>query len=434
MIGRTDDLPLRARAMTDGAEHAAQAADAPRVAIVGGGVAGLETLLALAHLAPGSMAITLVEPEPDFSYKPLAVEEPFTHEPPEHRALEPLADEFGVRLLPRRLARADPDEHLLELDDGSSLAYDVAVICAGARVSPAFANGITFAAPSDRRRLATLLRDAAGEDGPPRRFAFVVPPSNGWPLPIYELALMAQRRAIELGVRDARFTIVTPEPAPLAVFGTVASDAVAEILGARGIEVRAGARAREDEHGRLVLTPGGEPLEATDVIALPAQEGPGIPGLPADERGFIPIDEHARVRGTEDVYAAGDGTSFPLKQGGLATQQADAAAEHIAARFGADVDPAPFRPVLRGLLITGGESLSLHHSLAGGGGEGVASADCLWWPPHKVSGRYLAPWLATTGMHREPEPPGRPLEVEVELPAEWHGEPMALDPHRWHQL
>ena len=31
---------------------------------------------------------------------------------------------------------------------------------------------------------------------------------------------------------------------------------------------------------------------------------------------------------------------------------------------------------------------------AGGGGEGVASPDYLWWPPHKVSGRYLAPWLA----------------------------------------
>ena len=64
-------------------------------------------------------------------------------------------------------------------------------------------------------------------------------------------------------------------------------------------------------------------------------EGPAIDGLPADEQGFIPIDDHARVKGLEDVYAAGDGTNFPIKQGGLGTQQADAAAEHIAHRLGA---------------------------------------------------------------------------------------------------
>ena len=64
-------------------------------------------------------------------------------------------------------------------------------------------------------------------------------------------------------------------------------------------------------------------------------EGPGIDGLPADEDGFIPVDDHGRVKGVEDIYAAGDGTNFPIKQGGLGTQQADAVAEHIAHRVGA---------------------------------------------------------------------------------------------------
>jgi sulfide:quinone oxidoreductase len=150
--------------------------------------------------------------------------------------------------------------------------------------------------------------------------------------------------------------------------------------------------------------------------------------LPADDKGFMPIDEHARVRGAKDVYAAGDGTNFPIKQGGLATQQADAAAEHIAARAGAEVEPRPFRPVLRGKVLTGDESLHLRHDPAGGAGEGVATDDFLWWPPHKISGRYLAAWLAQEMPH-EPEPPRRPLEVEVALPHEWHREPMALDPY-----
>ena len=165
------------------------------------------------------------------------------------------------------------------------------------------------------------------------------------------------------------------------------------------------------------------------MVALPAMDGPAIAGLPSDEGGFIPIDEHARVRGVEDVYAAGDGTNFPIKQGGLGTQQADAAAAHIAHRLGAAIDVEPFHPVLRGKLLTGEESLHLRADVAGGGGEGGASLDCLWWPPHKISGRYLAPFLYHGDVHAEPEPPRRSLDVEVALPREWHEQPMALDPY-----
>jgi sulfide:quinone oxidoreductase len=159
-------------------------------------------------------------------------------------------------------------------------------------------------------------------------------------------------------------------------------------------------------------------------------EGPAIDGLPADEQGFIPIDDHARVKGLEDVYAAGDGTNFPIKQGGLGTQQADAAAEHIAHRLGASGTAEPFRPVLRGKLLTGSESVSLRTEVAGGGGEGETSPDCLWWPPHKISARYLAPFLYHGDAHAEPDPPRDSVDVEVNLPHEWHEQPMALDPHR----
>ena len=170
---------------------------------------------------------------------------------------------------------------------------------------------------------------------------------------------MTQRRAQDLGMRDVQYTIYTPEEAPLIVFGTVASESVSELMRARGIEVHPRARVHEDENGELVTAPGGKRLDASHVVALPTLEGPAIPGAPADEGGFLPIDEHARVKGAEDLYAAGDGTNFPIKQGGLGTQQADAAAEHIAARYGADIEPRPFHPVLRGMLLTGEESLSL---------------------------------------------------------------------------
>ena len=64
-----------------------------------------------------------------------------------------------------------------------------------------------------------------------------------------------------------------------------------------------------------------------------------------------------------DVFAAGDATDQPIKQGGLATQQADAAAELIAAEAGARVTPRPFRRVLRGVVLTGEAPLYLRRDL-----------------------------------------------------------------------
>ena len=160
------------------------------------------------------------------------------------------------------------------------------------------------------------------------------------------------------------------------------------------------------------------------VLALPLIEGPRVPGLPSDDDGFLPIDAHCRVPGAVGVYAAGDATSFPVKQGGIATQQADAAAEHIAASLGAAVEAKPFTPVLRGMLLTGSDSLYLRHRVAGGGGEGDVSADRLWWPPDKISGRYLSAALAGVSGRRElGELGAEPLEVEVSLPHEWHEAP-----------
>jgi sulfide:quinone oxidoreductase len=207
--------------------------------------------------------------------------------------------------------------------------------------------------------------------------------------------------------REPEITIATAEPSPLWVFGEQASGAVAELLAQRGIAVRAGVRPSVVRTGWLELTDAPS-VKADRVIALPRLVGPAIPGLPHAAHGFIPVDAHGRVPDVPDVFAAGDSTTFPLKQGGLAAQQADAAAQAIAAELGAAVRPAPFSPVMRGLLLTGGAPLYLRSSLDLAGRptdgtarptrrrpESTASSRALWWPPSKVAGRYLAPLLAT---------------------------------------
>jgi len=132
------------------------------------------------------------------------------------------------------------------------------------------------------------------------------------------------------------------------------------------------------------------------VVALARLQGQQIAGVPADAEGFIGTDRSGRVYELADVYAAGDITRFPVKQGGIAAQQADAVAEAIAAKAGADVTPEPREPVLYGLLLTGKAPLYLRAELgAGHGDSSVVASEPLWWPAAKIAGRYLAPFLAT---------------------------------------
>jgi sulfide:quinone oxidoreductase len=404
---------------------AGQRSSKPSVLIVGGGVAGLEGLLALRDLAGERAALTLISAEDEFIYKPLLVEEPFGAGPAERHELEPIAREQGAGLVRGTLKAVHPEKGALDLD-GESLAYDYLLIAVGGRFRPALEGVTTFPSHGEPFSVDAVLDRAEQKD---HRLAFIVPRGASWPLPLYEIALMSQRRAAQRRI-DAKIAVITPESAPLGIFGPAPSAAVGELLRARGIEVLTDSTVREVGSEGIRLSPGDRVLGPAEAISLAIMQGPAIEGLPSDEAGFIPVDEHSRVKGLEAVYAAGDGTTFPIKQGGLATQQADAAAEHIAHALGAAIAPEPFRPVLRGKLLTGDESMSLSADVAGGGGEADVSADYLWWPPHKIAARYLSPFLYHGESHAEPEPPPDSLDVEVALPKEWHEEPMALDPER----
>jgi sulfide:quinone oxidoreductase len=397
----------------------------PVVLVAGGGIAGLEAVLALHHFAPDAADVRMLAPEPEFVYKPLVVEEPFTATPAVRHELEPMLAEVGAGLVPGALRSVDAERHHVELGDGRTVSYDYLVVCVGGRARRAYTAAESFWSSDGDLPVDDLITRASAS--PERTLALIVPPGTSWPLPLYEMGLQIRRRADELGIYALRISLYTPEDRPLLIFGTAASQALGELLAARAIDVYPSASVFENADGCLCSRPGKEAIEASVALALPVITGPAVAGLPADEHGFAPVDEFGRVRGVPDVYAAGDGTDFPVKQGGLATQQADAVAAHVASRLGADVEPAPFEPVLRGQLITGGESLNMRQPLGGGEGEGLASLDYLWWPPQKVAGRFLTAYLARTTPQPDLEPPVRPLEVEVAIPHEWHGELGSFD-------
>jgi sulfide:quinone oxidoreductase len=367
----------------------------PRIVIVGGGVAALEALLALRDLLDGLISIDIVAPTEEFVYRPLSVAEPFGMAEPHRFDLVGIAADHGAELHGGVVESVDHDQTFVKVRGGRALTYDVLLIAVGARPREWLAGAIPFAGPEDVPRMRALV--AQLDAGALESVVFTAPATSTWTLPLYELAMLTAAHIGEHGLGGIQLTVATPETHALELFGPAASRHVRELFANRAIALKTAVRAVSLENGRLRLEPDGQ-IGADRVVALPELQGDPIPGLPRDEAGFIPVDEHGAVRGLTGVYAAGDATAYPVKQGGLAAQQADAVAEAIAAGLGAAVEARPFHPMLRAQMLTG---LMPTYLVSGaskdGGRESRVAFNPLWWPPSKIAGRYLAPYLAGHG-------------------------------------
>jgi sulfide:quinone oxidoreductase len=364
----------------------------PKALIAGGGVGALEAALALRALAGDRVAVELCAPRREFVYRPFAVGEPYGSARILRYDLADLAGRIGASFRPGGIVSVDVEAREAVIRDGERIAYDHLVLAPGARMLWAVPGAVTFWGVADEGGVGDVVHRL--RRGSLRSAIFTMPGGGSWALPLYELALLASSVLAKSGIEDARLTVVTPEDSPLDLFGRAVGEAMSRLLAERGIELVSGAHPIEFDGGALRIAPG-EPIEAEAVVSLPRLEGRRIEGVPHDEDGFVPVDEHGGVVGIEDAFAVGDVTGFPVKQGGIATQQADAAAEAIAAAAGAPVEPAPFDPVLRGVLWTGEEPLYLYGRPTGGHGE-VSSLKRT--PPStgsdgKIVGRYLSPFL-----------------------------------------
>jgi sulfide:quinone oxidoreductase len=362
-----------------------------RVLIAGGGVAALEAAFALRDLAGERVATMLLAPEPEFVYRPMQVLEPFSYQT-QRLSLSQMAHELDAELRQDRLKLVDPAHRLVQTEGGHWLSYDALLLALGAEMRPAFEHALTV---DDRRldeQLHGLIEDI--EEGYTHKLVFLAPTRMPWPVPIYELALMTARRAWAMNA-DLSITLVTPEDAPLAIFGSRVSETVAQLLEEHGILVIHSAHAEVPEPGQVSIYPGSRRLQAERIVALPELRGPSIAGVPSSaDGGFIPVDVHGQVAGLERVYAAGDATAFAVKHGGIAAQQADAAAEAIAALAGAAVEPQPFHPVIRAILLGAEKPLYLSAHITGGHGLGSEVSDEPTWAPQtKIAAKYLSPYL-----------------------------------------
>ena len=349
----------------------------PHVVIAGGGVGALEGLLALQSLAGERVHVSVLTATRHLTYRAMSVAEPFGNEPAQRFDWADIARDRGVRWIPDVLEGVRPGARELDTRDGPPIHYDGLLLAVGARPKPALTGAITFTGPPDVLAVREMIE--ALTPGRRHRLAFVAVPGNAWTLPLYELALMTaehgRRHGLELAIE-----LISAESAPLDIFGAAASAAVLRRLADAGVLIRTETVATSYSDGRLWLE-GEDALDVNLVFALPHLRGRRLRGLPHDADGFLPVDDYGRVCGLDRVWAVGDMTTRPLRQGGLATQQADVAAADIAAQIcGGDLEVSPYEPMLEGMLLTGGEPLYLHHEARPLVGS-------------KVAGNHLGPYL-----------------------------------------
>jgi sulfide:quinone oxidoreductase len=362
-----------------------------RVLIVGGGVAALETVLALHDLARDRVVMTVIAPNDEFVYRPMTVREPFAYPRAAHYPLAPILAGLGAELIADKLGWVEPDKRTVHTERGLQLEYDALVLALGAHAYPRYKHAVTI---DDRRMddaLHGLIQDI--ETGYLDSVAFVAPGRMAWPLPLYELALMTAGRAYDMNI-DLDTTIVTPEESPLAIFGSDVSDRVAERLAKARIKTINSAYVEIPGAGELVINPGDRRLRVKRVIALPELYGSSVRGLPVSENGFIRVDRFGRVPDSNHIYAAGDAVDFPVKHGGVGSQMADTVAESIAELAGVTIEPQPFEPVIQGVLLTDENPLYISARITGGHGLSSHVSDAPPdEPPHKIAAKYLAPFL-----------------------------------------
>jgi sulfide:quinone oxidoreductase len=353
------------------------------VVIAGGGIAALEALLALGELAPEAVRMQLLAPEREFVHRPMFVAEPFGIGEAQRLELAEVAADNGAVLRRGALESVDAAGRTARTSEGDEIRYDALLVAIGARPVPAVPGALTFGDPGEREFFTALLDQLGRRPG--EQLAFLVSPEVKWSLAAYELALLTARHLKARPGERVKVAVITHESQPLEMMGTGPASAVRKLLRAERVGVETSAVVTSFENGRVQLADGGS-IRSDHAVALPALEVPTIGGLPQRWRGFMPTDTRMHVAGLDRVWAAGDVTWFPTKQGGLAAQQAEVAAKAIAAAAGARVPAASFRPQLRAALLTGAVPLLLESS--------DLHAGTAWWPPAKAAGRYLGPYLA----------------------------------------
>lgn len=313
----------------------------PRVVVLGGGFAGLETLFYLRHVLGEDVDLALVSDREHFLFLPDLVYVPVGRSPAALRVpLVRLARRLDFELVTGRAVEVSPFARTVRLADRRALFGDFLVVATGAATQPGAIPGLRehghgLASHEEalalRQALARLVGDARRREA--KRLLFAVPPGAAFAGPLYELALLADLWLRRRGVREAvELAWLTAERRYLEAYGPRLDAVVSEAFAAHGIVAAREVELASVEPGRARLA-GGEVHPFDLLVGLPGcAAAQPFDSLPLGEGGFVEVDAASRlVAGHEGVFAVGDAAQAATRRIPLALLQADAAAAHVVA-------------------------------------------------------------------------------------------------------
>ena len=304
-----------------------------RILVVGAGFAGLYAAMGMRALARAGHRITVVNPQNFMQYQPFLPEVA-------SGTIDPRAVAVPLRTTLRHceivIGEVERFDHgarkaTIRLADGTERVteYDILVLTPGStsRVLPIpglAEHGIGFKTVQEaiylRNRVLSRLDVAAETEDDERRraaltFVFVGGGYAGVEAlgELEDLAHDAIALYPSLRPEEMRWILVDAAPKILPELGPELAAYAVERLAERGIEVLVETRL-ESYEGRIVRLSGGRTFAADTLVWTAGVRPSSIArnaGLPVDEAGRVRVDEHLRVEGAEDVWAAGDAAAVP---------------------------------------------------------------------------------------------------------------------------
>jgi NADH dehydrogenase FAD-containing subunit len=313
----------------------------PKVVVIGGGFAGLETTFYLRHMLSDKVDLTLVSDKDYFMFKPNTIYIPFGADPEKLKVdLVRPTTRKEIELIVSEAKGIDAESKKVITQNGEA-DYDYLVVATGAAMRPEEIPGLTeyantpWTAEEMTELGVSLNRLAENAKTEKQKLLFLVPPNNKCSGPLYELVMMTDTWLNQKGVRDnVEMVWSTFESGYIQAFGPRLNTVVVDEFTERNIIGHKGYVVTEIEPN-LVKYQNGDQLPFDLLVSFPpyiAKER--FAGLPLDDRGFIHVEpDSRRVKNSDSIFAVGDAADFPIKQAFLALLQGDAAGAHLTAEI-----------------------------------------------------------------------------------------------------
>jgi sulfide:quinone oxidoreductase len=313
------------------------------VVILGGGTGGTLAANRLRRrFRTDELAITVVDQDDRHVYQPGLLFVPFglTHVEdivrPRQRQLR-----GGIDFIQQGIDHVEIDTSMVQLDDDTTLAYDLLVVATGATLVPEETEGLTgpgwmdkvftFYSPEGAAALEAALATFDGG----RMVVNVVDMPIKCPVAPLEFCFLADWYFHERGIRDrVQLTYVTPLDG--AFTKPVASEHLGGMLAERGIELVAEFNTGEvDGAGGRLISYDAREVPFDLAVVVPLHGGAAYvgrsPGL-GDELNFVPTDERTlQAKAQPNIFVIGDAANVPASKAGSVTHfEGETLVENIA--------------------------------------------------------------------------------------------------------